>query len=63
SMVFTAFSTLFNLYAMRHGLLIVGEERKSLWDDMKAMPRVLASFLLAGPARLWRLVKGAERRN
>jgi hypothetical protein len=45
SVCFTVISTAFNLYAMREGLLIVGEGSKSLGADMKAMPRLIGAFL------------------
>lgn len=61
SVVFTVLSTLFNLYAMRRGVLIVGEERKSFWEDMRAMPRIIASFLAVGPLLLWRAIRRPSR--
>ena len=57
SVIFTAISTLFNLYAMRRGVLIVGEERKTFWQDMRAMPRIVGSFLAFGPLLLWRSIR------
>jgi hypothetical protein len=57
SVIFTAVATLFNWYAMRQGVLVVGEGNASFGDDMKAMPRVIAEFLLAVPAALWRAVR------
>jgi hypothetical protein len=45
SVMFTAISTLFNLYAIRRGVLIVGDDRRSLWADMRAMPGIIGSFL------------------
>lgn len=56
SVCFTALSTLFNLYAMRRGALVTGEGRQTLTDDLKMMPRLLASFLAAGPLAAWRLL-------
>jgi len=44
SVVFTAISTAFNLFAMRQGALIVGNGRRSLLEDLLAMPRLLALF-------------------
>jgi len=44
SMVFTALSTTFNLFAMRHGLLIVGGDARSLVHDLRAMPGLLMFF-------------------
>ena len=46
---FTVFSTLFNLHAMREGVLLAGAESCSLWEDLQALPRVVISFLT--PAR------------
>ncbi len=53
SVVFTALSTLFNLYAMRRGALIVGTGRQSLWEDLLRMPRMLWDFLMLVPRILW----------
>lgn len=44
SVVFTAVSTAFNLFAMRQGVLIVGKGRRSLIEDLCAMPRLFALF-------------------
>ncbi|HYP13210.1 MAG TPA: hypothetical protein VEQ63_04740 [Bryobacteraceae bacterium] len=63
SMCFTAFSTLFNLYAMRRGVLIVGAGGKSFWSDLKALPRVISDFLLIGPLAIWKALTGVERRS
>jgi hypothetical protein len=46
SMCLTALSTSFNLFVMRRGVLIVGEEdRHSLVGDLKRMPAMLAMFV------------------
>ena len=45
SMIFTAFSSLFNWYAMRRGALIVGSGRSSLLADLARMPRLVLEFL------------------
>lgn len=58
SVVFTVFSTLFNLFAMRRGTMIVGRGAPSLGDDLRAMPRVVASFLAALPLWAWRSWRG-----
>lgn len=44
SVVFTAFSTAFNLYAMRQGALVVGEGRASIWEDLRRTPRLIGEF-------------------
>lgn len=48
-------SALFNLFAMRRGVLIVGDERQSLFDDLRRMPRVVFDFVTAIPRALWRM--------
>jgi hypothetical protein len=50
SVAFTALSTTFNLFAMRRGVLIVGEGGGSLLSDMVRIPRLVLAFL-AAPAR------------
>ncbi len=46
SISFTVFSTLFNLHAMRRGTLIVGKDAPTLAADFRALPRLIASFLM-----------------
>ena len=62
SVCFTLLSTLFNFYAMRKGALIVGEGTPSLWHDLKQMPRIVGSFLAAGPIAIYRALSRAEKR-
>jgi hypothetical protein len=57
SLCFTALSTLFNLYAMRQGVLIVGQGRRTLLEDMRAMPGVVISFVALGPLAIWRCAR------
>lgn len=57
SVIFTMLSTLFNLYAMRRGVLIVGSESRSFAADFRALPRIIGGFLAAAPLALWRLSK------
>lgn len=45
SIVFTVLSSLFNLYVMRRGALIVGAESDSLWRDFARMPWLVGGFL------------------
>jgi hypothetical protein len=45
SIVFTVLSSLFNLYVMRRGAMIVGAESDSLWRDFARMPRLVGGFL------------------
>jgi hypothetical protein len=47
SVLFSALSAMFNLFAMRHGVLLVGagKETKSLWSDFKKIPALVGEFL------------------
>jgi hypothetical protein len=56
SVIFTALSTLFNLYAMRRGALIVGSGRKSLGEDLLRMPGLLVGFVTLVPNHLVKFV-------
>jgi hypothetical protein len=49
SVAFTALSTLFNLYAMRRGALLVGTGRQSLWEDLRRLPRIVWDFITLVP--------------
>jgi hypothetical protein len=57
SMTFTALSTVFNLFAMRRGALIVGQGRESLLQDLAKMPGLIAAFVGAISAGLFRVLK------
>jgi hypothetical protein len=57
SMLFTVISTLFNFYAMRRGTMVVGENAASIGSDLRAMPRVIAGFVSAGPLWAWRAIR------
>lgn len=63
SLVFTNISTLFNLYMMRRGTLVVGQGSKSFGQDMKAIPRLIAGFVTAGPLWIWRALRGVQARQ
>jgi hypothetical protein len=53
SVCFTAVTTTFNLFAMRRGLLVVGESRTTLLEDLRALPAVVVDYLyyLAAPLK------------
>lgn len=51
SVAFSIISALFNLYAMRRGVLVVGQESRSFPDDLRRLPRIAMGFITA-PARL-----------
>lgn len=48
SVIFTAVSTLFELFLMRHGVLVMGQHRKPLAEDLNRIPRLLFDFLAEG---------------
>jgi hypothetical protein len=50
SALFTVVSTLFHLFAMRRGVLVVGSAAAPLADDLRRMPRLVGEFL-ASPFR------------
>jgi hypothetical protein len=54
SVIFTACSTAFNVYAMRHGVLTVGGKSKSLREDLEQLLPLLGQFILAGPRAIVR---------
>ncbi len=60
SLCFTAVSTLFNIYAMRRGAMVVGQHSKSLAHDMRAMPRMIAGFVASMPLWAWRRLRSRE---
>ncbi len=56
SIVFSALSTVFNLFAMRRGVLIVGGGSRSFGDDLKHIPRLVLDFILVPPRALARVL-------
>ncbi|MDP2317724.1 MAG: hypothetical protein Q8O42_00085 [Acidobacteriota bacterium] len=51
SVILTAFSTAFNLFAMRRGALIIGDGSRSLLQDLIHMPALFAAFILSWRSR------------
>jgi hypothetical protein len=51
SVLFSAISALFNLFAMRHGVLLVGAGDQTLpfWSDLKRIPKLVGVFGCALP--------------
>jgi hypothetical protein len=56
SVIFTAVSTLFNLYAMRRGVLIVEAGAGSILRDLRQVPSLICGFVASGPLALHRLL-------
>jgi hypothetical protein len=61
SIGFSVLTVLFNFYAMRRGVLLVGSERQSLGKDLAVMPRIVLGFIVAGPLALRKLVRSVLR--
>ena len=55
SVCFSMFSAAFNLFAMRRGALIIGDERQSLIADLRRLPSIIIEFLsaIAHAPRKW----------
>ena len=60
SVILTAFSTLFNFYVMRRGVLIVGAGRHSLGKDLLHLPRLVVDFVTWVPRYL---IRRASRKS
>jgi hypothetical protein len=54
SVCFTTVSTLFHLYAMRRGALVVQTGASSLTQDMARMPGLIIAFVSEGPLAVFR---------
>lgn len=62
SVLFSVLSALFNLFAMKHGVLLVGagEETLSLWGDMKRMPRMVGEFTAFLPVLISKFIENGN---
>ena len=56
SVLFSVMSAMFNLFIMKHGVLLVGagSETKSLWSDLKRIPLLVAIFVAYLPRMILR---------
>lgn len=61
SILFTVYSTLFNLYSMRRGTLVVGTGAASIWHDLTRFPFLLFGFWTTAARELWRFAQSAWR--
>lgn len=59
SVLFSVLSALFNLFAMKHGVLLVGagEETGTLWDDVKKLPRMVGEFTAYLPVLIAKFIE------
>lgn len=53
SVIFTAISTLFELFLMRRGVLVMGKNRRPLVEDLKSIPQLIVDFLSDGTRLLF----------
>jgi hypothetical protein len=49
SVALSVLSTVFSLFAMRRGVMIVGDGSLSFGDDLKRLPRLVLDFILVPP--------------
>lgn len=59
SVLFSVLSAMFNIFIMRHGVLLVGagSETKSLWSDLKQFPVLIIKFVSFLPIEIINAVK------
>lgn len=59
SVLFSVMSAMFNLFLMRHGVLLVGagKETKSMWHDLKRMPLLVVEFISFLPIEIINAIK------
>jgi len=63
SVAMTVLATLFNLYAMRQGVLLTGREGRPLLSDIVSLPRVVAGFLAWPIVSLVRALRTQQKRQ
>jgi hypothetical protein len=62
SVMCTAVCTLFELFAMRQGVFVMGQSRDSLANDLKRIPTLLVAFFAAGLQLLVAPIRGIGTR-
>lgn len=62
SVLFSVMSAMFNLFLMRHGVLLVGagQETKSLWSDIKRFPALIVEFVTFLPIEMINAAKNGN---
>lgn len=62
SVLFSVISAMFNIFIMRHGVLLVGAgaETKSLWSDIKSFPALIVEFLGFLPIEIINRIKNRD---
>jgi hypothetical protein len=59
--IFTLVSALFHLHVMRRGVFLTGPKGRSLRDDFRRMPQMVAGFVMAVPITLTALATKLAR--
>ena len=54
SFVVSAITSLFNWHSMSHGTLLIGRGRRTMTEDLKALPRLIVEFAALPPLWVWR---------
>lgn len=59
SVLFSLLSALFNIFIMRHGVLLVGagKESKTLWGDIKTFPLLIVEFVTFLPLQMMKFIR------
>jgi len=62
SVLISALSAMFNLFIMKHGVLLVGagQETKSLGNDMKRIPRLIIEFVTVLPLKILQFMRDGK---
>lgn len=62
SVLFSVMSAMFNIFIMRHGVLLVGagKETKSLWSDLKMFPKLIVEFVTFLPIEIINSIKKSD---
>ena len=62
SVLFSVLSAMFNLFMMRHGVLLVGAgaETKTLWSDLKMIPLLVFEFVTYLPIKILQSLSGGN---
>ncbi len=62
SVLFSILSAMFNIFMMRHGVLLVGagQETKSFWSDLKKIPYLVVEFIAFLPLQMMKFARSGK---
>jgi hypothetical protein len=63
SIAMSALSTVFSLFAVRRGVMVVGDDAQSFRDDLKQLPPLVVEFVLAPARALGRVLRRVSSRG